>query len=245
MALKYDEDGGCHNSQRHWMGQECGKPARWIGTKARPIEVINDANGELINLWRCARRHPDALAEALLDHGFGRATFARHRSADLSSLTDIERAARFVQMQMCRFGGRLDRDSFVARHAAHEARPVARWRARFQRVAERLSGAMIEARDFEAVMAKFDGPGTLFYLDPPYWGSADACGRGCFSEVDFKRLRAALDRLKGRFIMSINDCPEVRALFKGFKIRPIETKWPSRNGVRGKDQKVTELLISG
>lgn len=85
-----------------------------------------------------------------------------------------------------------------------------------------------------------DRPTTLFYLDPPYWGCESYYGKGLFARADFARLAATLRAIKGRFIMSLNDTPGVRATFKGFRIETV----PVTYRVRGvKD--VQELIITG
>ena len=59
-------------------------------------------------------------------------------------------------------------------------------------------------------------PGTLFYLDPPYFGTEDYYGPGVFSAADFEVLSTLLEGIQGRFILSLNDTPEVRAIFGRF-----------------------------
>ena len=66
------------------------------------------------------------------------------------------------------------------------------------------------------MIARYDRPHTLFYLDPPYW---DIVGyEHNFVEQDFVDLGKTLAGIKGRFLMSINDTPEVREIFNRFRI---------------------------
>ncbi|MGQ3283501.1 hypothetical protein [Bosea sp. (in: a-proteobacteria)] len=74
-------------------------------------------------------------------------------------------------------------------------------------VHERLAGVWIDCLGFEAFIQRWDRPKTLFYLDPPDWGTEPCFGRGLFEQSDFERLSAALQRLQGRFILSLNDVP--------------------------------------
>ena len=80
---------------------------------------------------------------------------------------------------------------------------------------------------------------TLFYLDPPYYGCEDYYGKNLFSREDFQKMSDQLATIKGQFIMSINNHPEIRRIFARFKIEEIETKYSIRQS-----QKVVELLIS-
>lgn len=82
---------------------------------------------------------------------------------------------------------------------------------------------------------------TLFYLDPPYWGCEDDYGKHLFARTDFARMADQLGALKGRFLLSLNDVPEVREVFATFRIREVSTVYTiqaSGAAPRG------ELLIS-
>jgi DNA adenine methylase len=75
------------------------------------------------------------------------------------------------------------------------------------------------------VIACFDRLETFFYLDPPYYGCENYYGDGMFSREDFTKLNGILKTLKGKFILSINDHPQTREIFKGFKILKVKTKY--------------------
>ena len=108
--------------------------------------------------------------------------------------------------------------------------------------ARRLDGVLIECRDWPAFIDRYDTADTLFYLDPPYWGHETDYGKDLFSREDFARLAARLQTLQGRFLLSLNDRPETRALFEAFQIETVETTY---SAARGRGRRATELLISG
>ena len=95
--------------------------------------------------------------------------------------------------------------------------------------------------DHRADIQRFDKPGTLFYVDPPYWDCENDYGAGLFSREDFARLAGLLDALKGRFILSLNDTPGVRETFVNFRIEAVKTRY-SISGTR--NQEASEVLIS-
>ena len=109
-------------------------------------------------------------------------------------------------------------------------------------VHDRLAGVVIERLAWPAFVSRYDRPGTLFYLDPPYWGSEADYGAGIFSMDDFEALAVALRGLKGRFLMSLNDRREVRTCFRDFDIRTVRTTYSVG---AGKPKAVSEVLISG
>jgi DNA adenine methylase len=89
---------------------------------------------------------------------------------------------------------------------------------------------------------RWDRPKTLFYLDPPYWGTEHYYGRGLCERADFERLSAALQRLQGRFILSLNDVPEVRELFVRAPIETVELRCQA--GGAGHTKRVRDLMIA-
>jgi DNA adenine methylase len=91
------------------------------------------------------------------------------------------------------------------------------------------------------VIECFDRPETFFYLDPPYYGWENCYGDGIFSRDDFPKSNGILKTLQGKFILSINDHPQTREIFKGFKIARVKTRYTA---VRQGNKPVTELLIS-
>ena len=81
--------------------------------------------------------------------------------------------------------------------------------------------------------------GTV-YVDPPYWDCEHYYGRGIFSREDFTRLAAQLEGIKGRFMLSLNDTPGVREMFKAFAFEAVQTKYTCSNG---KNVPTGEVLI--
>lgn len=203
-----------------------------------PSEVINDRAGDVANLFRVLQRHPQALLEQLELGLTARVEFQRQRRVDPSTLTDVERAARFFYLQQIVFGGQ-PAGSFGTSALRPARFDLGRLRPLLAAVHRRLSDVTIEALDFQAFIERYDRPTTLFYADPPYWGCESDYGPNLFSRADFERLAEALRRLKGRFILSINDRPETRRLFGGFRLEPVGVTY-RLNGVK----RVRELIIS-
>ncbi len=94
--------------------------------------------------------------------------------------------------------------------------------------------------DYKNIIKKFDSNKTFFYLDPPYEKS-----KGLYKNdsIDLNEMSNLLKNIKGRFLLSINDSPNVRNIFKDFKIISLEVR-----GAAGEDRKVgsairKELLI--
>jgi hypothetical protein len=106
---------------------------------------------------------------------------------------------------------------------------------------ERMAGVIIECLPWREFIARYDGLDTLFYLDPPYWDSEDDYGDK-FSKADFAGLATELSKIKGHFLLSVNDVPETRAFFDRFSIEEVTTRY-SIGG--GEGIEAEEIIIMG
>lgn len=203
-------------------------------------EIINDLSGDVANLFRVVQEHYPALADELRFKLSSRHEFQRLMDQDPETLTDLRRAARFLYLQSLAFGGRVaDRHYGVSmgRPARFDFSKVL---PRLQDVHDRLRDVSIERLPYAQFLERYDRAATLFYCDPPYWGTEDYYGRALFSALDFQLLSDGLKALKGRFILSINDVPEIREIFGWASIEEIGLNYR----LSGKATAARELIIS-
>ena len=213
-------------------------------SKRPASEVVNDINGDIVNLFRVVREHPEELNRQFEWALAARGEFRRLVAIPPSTLTDIQRAARFAVLQVMSFGGRPagrpgDMGTTAPRYA--ERMYVDRMRRYVGAAHRRLQRVLVECMDWEAFIDRYDRPSTLFYVDPPYWGHESDYGRGVFSRDDFGRMAETLEAVRGRFVLSLNDRPEVRRVFREFDLEPVTTRY-SANARAGRQ--AAELLIS-
>lgn len=204
-------------------------------------EVINDISADVANLFRILQRHYQQLLDVLKWQVASRAEFERLIAVDPDTLTDLERAARFLYLQRLAFGGKVMGRSFGTATTGGARFDLTKLVPMLEDVHERLAGVVIERLSYDRLIPRYDRPHTLFYLDPPYWGCTDDYGRDVFSEGDFECLSGLLKATKGRFIMSINDVPAIRDLFSWATIEPVELNYR----VSGQVTAARELIISG
>ena len=206
-------------------------------------EVVNDINGDLFNLMLVVREHPGELDRQLEQVFPGRLEYNRLRETPPSTLTDVQRAARFAYLQLLSFGGRpATTGGGMKVNAPHHAMPsVRRMRRLIAAVHRRLERVHIECLDWAEFVGRYDRPSTLFYVDPPYWGHERDYGRGIFDRADFACMAETLAGIEGRFILSLNDRPEVRDVFGGFDVEPVTTSYTANARAA---RKAAELLIS-
>lgn len=206
-------------------------------------EVINDAGQDVVTLFRILQRHYVAFLDMLRFQLTSRVEFERLVRTDPATLTDLERAARFLYLQRTAFGGKAAGRTFGVSPANPARFDVTKLQPLLEAVHERLAGVTIECLLYRELIRRYDRPGTLFYLDPPYWGCEDDYGRGLFSRDDFGALAEQLAGIRGRFILSVNDVPPIRELFGRFAIEAVETTYTVGGGGRAK--RVGEVIISG
>lgn len=210
---------------------------------SRPkVEAINDGSRDVAIFFRILQRHYQAFLDMLKWQVTSRAEFARLAGQDPDTLTDLERAARFLYLQRLSFGGKVASRSFGIDTTGPARFDITRLVPLLEAVHERLAGVWIECLPWQEFIRRWDRLGTLFYLDPPYWGTEHYYGRGLFGREQFTELSAALQGLQGRFILSLNDVPEVRELFSWAKIETVELSYQA--GGPQCSKRVREVIIS-
>jgi DNA adenine methylase len=198
---------------------------------ARPkSEVINDRNGEVVNLFRILQRHYPQFMDTLKFQVTSRREFERLKACDPATLTDLERAARFLYLQRLSFGGKVAGRTFGVVYEGSARFNLTRLAPTLEDAHERLAGVVLENLDWAAFIDRYDRPGTLFYLDPPYWGSEGDYGQALFARDQFDLMAERLGHLKGHFILSINDVPEIRGLFGRFAFEEVDLTYSVGGG---------------
>lgn len=205
-------------------------------------EVINDLNRDVATFFRVLQRHYVAFLDMLRFQITSRAEFERLAATDPATLTDLERAARFLYLQRTAYGGHVAKRTFGVSANLPGRFDIVKLQPLLEAVHERLSGVVIECLPYAEFMRRYDTPETLFYLDPPYWGSERDYGRGTFTREDFAMLAEILRGIRGRFLLSINDTPEVRRIFRGFRASRVTTTYSI---AKGATTPAAELIITG
>jgi DNA adenine methylase len=201
--------------------------------KHAAMEVFNDANGELINLYRIVKHHPEALQKELEWLLMSREQFFDELNRNTSGLTDIQRAARYFCIIRESFGANLH----TFRSSARDMQKAVDY---LKVVSNRLNKVVIENQDFEKLINSYDRPDALFYLDPPYY-EAEKYYPDRFNPEDHKRLCDCLGGIKGKFILSYNDCPRIRELYEGYTL--VEVERADNLVTKSESRKYKELII--
>jgi DNA adenine methylase len=212
-------------------------------SKAPKVEVINDKSQDVAIFFRILQRHYQAFMDMLKWQLTSRAEFARLVAQNPDSLTDLERAARFLYLQRISFGGKVAGRTFGAQTTGPARFDTAKLGIALEAIHSRLSGVTIECLDWGEFLVRWDRPGTLFFLDPPYFGVEDYYGKGLFSPDQHGAMAEALSRLQGRFILTLNDLPVTREIYRRFRIETADLSYTAGGADRAKT--VREIIVTG
>lgn len=213
--------------------------AGWVyfGKETSKVEVINDIDRELINLFKMIKYHAPEI-ERMLEYEFsGRDMFEEYKNCTVEYLTEIHRAVRFLYLITQSFAGKGD---------CYGYRTSSRPRSQIYKdvlvdLKERLRNTYVENLSFEKIIDKYDREYSFFFADPPYF---ETTGYGNeFGEKEHLLLRDKLINLKGKFLLTINDHEVVREWYKGFNIKEVKVNYSISKEAKGrKDYK--ELIIT-
>ncbi len=240
--------------------------------EAHPFEVYNDFDRNLVNLFRCMKDRTLATVRELgfcnLNSredfnaikkffdcdavGFNDRYLSEElkltelllpppEAEELKELRtrittdyDVRRAAMFLKLLRYSY-------SSGCKSFASQPFDIRRLFGLIKGVESRMANVVVENQDFETLIRHYDRTDTFFYADPPYFSSEEMYAVD-FHWDDHVRLRNALAGIKGKFLLSYNDCPEIRQLYEGFSILDFSrTHSMAQRYEAGKEFK--ELLI--
>lgn len=204
----------------------CGGAQVFFHKQPSPVEVLNDLDFDIVNFLRVCQWHHDEFLRHLRYSAVSRKWYELLAATDPATLTDIQRASRFFYLLKNSFGGLVIKQHY---HYGVVQRPnfnPERIPEVIEAAHKRLAEAQIESLPYEQILAKYDRPRTLFYLDPPYWGPK--LYKFNFDEQDFRRLAHRLAGINGKFVLSLNDRPEVRQTFSRFRIQEAELSYSAQ-----------------
>ena len=216
-----------------------GKP------EIQAFEVYNDFDKNLVNLFRCMKERTMAtireigfcnlnsredfnvirrffeqreeftdkyLSEELL---LTELTFPPLEAQELKELRtrmtedyDVRRAAMFLKLLRYSY-------SSSCKSFASQPFDIRKLFGLIMELEDRMANVVVENQDFETLIKHYDRPDSFFYADPPYFSSEGMYEVG-FGWDDHVRLRDTLKNIKGKFLLSYNDCEEIRELYDGF-----------------------------
>lgn len=198
------------------------------------VEVLNDVNVELINLYRVVKIHLEEFIKQFKYILISRQQFQWHKETPTGGLTDIQRAARYFYIQKLSFGGKVTGQTFGYSPSAPPRFNLLRIEEELSQAHLRLARVWIESLDWAECIKRYDRDYTLHFLDPPYWETE---GYGVpFELAEYEKLAETMRTVKGSAILTINDHPEMRRVFEGFKVEKVPINYTIGGGGKGKNR---------
>jgi DNA adenine methylase len=204
------------------------------------LEVLNDINGDLVNFYRCVRFHSDVLLTELEFVLNSREEF--HDFRKQPGLTDLQRASRWFFRNRTCFGAQMDSFGGGASHGGGHNSRANRLEA-IRALNLRLDRTCIENLDWQRCLELYDRPSTFFFIDSPYT-DCDAGMYATWTASDIQKLRDAVWKLRGRWLVTLNDTPTIRAIFDGCQFKAISRARGIRNAAGTPQATYREVIIS-
>lgn len=218
----------------------CGAAALYFLKVPSKVEVINDINGELVNLYRVIQHHLEAFIQQFKWALVSRQMFEWLQITPEATLTDIQRAARFYYLQKQAFGGKLEGQTFGTATTSPPRFNLLRIEEDLSQAHMRLARTFIEHMDWAKCIEKYDRPHTLIYCDPPYWQTE---GYGVeFGFENYSRMAELARSIEGKMLISVNDIPEMRHVFAGLSMDTVDVHYTLRGAGRDSGRQ-RELVI--
>jgi DNA adenine methylase len=206
------------------------------------VEVLNDLDGEIVNFYRVCQQHYEELLRYFEFAVVSREWFDLLKATNPQTLTDIQRAARHLYLLRNCFASLVLNPVYHRNVIQSPSFNLESLPKLIENAHKRLQRVQLECAPYEEVIRRFDRPTTVFYLDPPYWGRK--LYRHNLGEADFEKLAGQLRKIRGNFILSLNDVPQVRKLFGSFHIQGVELHYTSQKaaGKRYKEVLITNFM---
>ena len=214
--------------------------AGWVyfGKETSKIEVVNDIDKELINLFRTIKYHAPEI-DRLLEYEFsGRDIFEEYKNCTLEYMTEIHRAIRFLYLITQSFGGKGNNYGYGTTTKSGQQ---IFYKDMLLKLRDRLKNTYVENLSFEKIIDKYDREHSFFFCDPPYIETRDYGNK--FKEEEHRELSDKLKNLKGKFLLTINDHPLSRELYKDFNIKEVQVNYSVSKEAKARG-KYQELIIT-
>ena len=235
LPLIADHDHSCY------VEPFCGAAALFFLREHRTkVEVLNDINGDLVNLYRVVQHHLEEFVRQFKWALSSRQLYEWEKLTTPETMTDIQRAARFFYLQKLGFGGKVQGRTFGTATTTPARLNLLRIEEDLSEVHLRLNGVFVESRAWDVCVRQYDRPHTLFFMDPPYWGTE---GYGVdFGLAQYDLMADLMRSIKGRAVATVNDVPEMRQAFAGLTMQRVSITYTVAADV-AKRKPTGELII--
>jgi len=198
------------------------------------VNVMNDLDPIIPQLYKDVKKLKEKEIEQI-DLNPSKELFDFYKYTKFK--TPLERTQQFLFLNKNSYSGKMQ--SYTPTRYYSKSNQNIQNRLRETKEFFKKHKIIIENKDYSAILDEWDSPSTFFYLDPPYFETSTSVA---YSNTYLNPVELAerLKRIQGKFLLSYNDHPEIRRLFKGYKIKKVITKYGIQGGSSNEKK---ELLI--
>ena len=218
-----------------------GGGAVLFAKKPSSVEVINDINGNLVALYRNLQYHLPALLQELEWLFASRQNL--HDFVAQPGITELQRAARFLLVNRTSFSGGMRSFGVAKTKGGGVGFDHHKVSGLIGEAHKRLNGVVVENISYDRVLKNYDSRDTFHFIDPPYENATNGGYKG-WDQKQLTTFRRDVGKLKGQWIVTLNDSPFTRDLFKGCKLQSIVTQNRAVNARTHGHATFGELIIS-
>lgn len=217
----------------------------WVffGKEKSRVEVVNDIDGELINLFKMIKFHAEEIKRLMMYEISSRDLFYIYKGTDPKTLTEIQRAVRYMYIVSQSFASKGNSFGYGT---TTRPSPQIFGVEDLTKLKARLRNTYIENLDYREIIKKYDRKHSFFFCDPPYLGTDTKFSIDSKIEFGIKEhqeLCHILRELKGNFLLTINNHEYIREIYKDFKIVETKVNYSVSRKSEGR-KKYKELIIT-
>lgn len=212
------------------------------------LHWINDLNYDLYLFWKYAKEENDLLVNEAKkikrESKDGRELF-EHYKGNWDNFSDFDRAVRFFVLNRITFSGTIDSGGYSEQ--SFKRRFTDSSVDRLAQLDELLVGTKITNLDYEEVVVE-PGEDVFIFLDPPYYSTTDSRLYGkngdLHTQFDHNRFANVMKNCKHKWLITYDDCKEIRELFNFANIIPWSLQYGMNNYGQDSAGRGQELFIA-
>ncbi|WP_168377699.1 DNA adenine methylase [Acinetobacter cumulans] len=109
---------------------------------------------------------------------------------------------------------------------------------RIEKIGEFKDNIKVYNEDALGLLAQVDTllpENSLIYLDPPYYVKGQGLYRNFYNHDDHANIRKGLDKISTKWIVSYDNCPEIRDIYNGYRQDEYELNYSAYYKTKGSE----------
>ena len=204
--------------------------------------ILHDADRGVSGFWAIALRYPNVFIEKIKSVELSVEEWERQRELYRNG-NCLEAGFAAFYLNRVNYSGILSANPIGGLDQSGKNKIDARFNReelikKIETLATKRDRVGVTAQSFQYFIPAFDKTPTLLYVDPPYWKQGDKLYPCRMKRAEHVLLRDLLAASESPWILSYDDVPEIRELYRDFRIEKVDVRYSAR-----RIKRETELLI--